>query len=172
MVMMASMQSMSLPPIPHDNNCRHRRSCSRNRTRSDAGIGPRRPRRQGLGDPPASAPHRACCWQVERSFRFWKLVVQEFGMPGTLARHPANVVAHAETTAPEPRQSETLVECTRLMDRCMPGTSSVIKNFVCATLEKHFTIRTDSIRANNESRLIGDWWVYGEARYGERKANR
>ncbi|HEY8007425.1 MAG TPA: hypothetical protein VIE66_11660 [Methylocella sp.] len=30
--------------------------------------------------------------QDERSFRFWKLVVQEFGLPRTLARHAANVV--------------------------------------------------------------------------------
>jgi mannose/fructose/N-acetylgalactosamine-specific phosphotransferase system component IID len=54
-------------------------------------------------------------------------------------------VAHAETTAPEPRQSETFVECTTLLDKCMPGTSSVIKNIVCTMLEKHFTIRKDSI---------------------------
>ena len=45
-----------------------------------------------LGNAPAFAPHRTCCGQVERSFRFWKLDVQEFGLPGKLARQPANVV--------------------------------------------------------------------------------
>jgi hypothetical protein len=83
-----------LPSIPHDNNRRHRRSRSRNRTWSDAGVGPRRLGRQGLGDAPAFAPHRACCGQVERSYRFGKLAVREFGLPRTLARHAAKLRYH------------------------------------------------------------------------------
>jgi hypothetical protein len=55
------------------------------------------------------------------------------------------VHAHAETAPPDPRKSDTFVECTTLMDKCMPGTSSVIKDIVCAALDKHFKIRKDSI---------------------------
>ena len=51
-------------------------------------------------------------------------------------------VARAETAPPPaPRKSDTFVECTILMDKCMPGTSSAIK----AALDKHFKIRKDSI---------------------------
>src|SRR5450631_182248 len=35
-------------------------------------IAPRIMNALAIVDPPASAPHRACCWQVERTFRFWK----------------------------------------------------------------------------------------------------
>jgi hypothetical protein len=55
------------------------------------------------------------------------------------------IVARAETAPPDPRKSDTFVECTTLMDKCMPGTSSVIKDIVCAALNKHFKIRKDSI---------------------------
>jgi hypothetical protein len=54
-------------------------------------------------------------------------------------------VARAETAPPAPRKSDTFVECTILMDKCMPGTSSAIKDIVCAALDKHFKIRKDSI---------------------------
>jgi hypothetical protein len=37
------------------------------------------------------------------------------------------VHAHAEAARPDPRESEnnTFVECTTLIDKCMPGTSSI-----------------------------------------------
>jgi hypothetical protein len=55
------------------------------------------------------------------------------------------VYVHAETAPPDPRKSDTFVECTTLVDKCMPGTSSVIKDIVCAAVENHFKIRKDSI---------------------------
>jgi hypothetical protein len=55
------------------------------------------------------------------------------------------IATHAETAPPDPRKSDTFVECTTLMDKCIPGTSSVIKDIVCAALDKHFKIRRDSI---------------------------
>jgi hypothetical protein len=57
------------------------------------------------------------------------------------------VHAHAETARPDPRKSEnnTFVECTTLIDKCMPGTSSITKDIVCAAVEKHFKITKDGI---------------------------
>jgi hypothetical protein len=57
------------------------------------------------------------------------------------------VHAHAEEASPDPRKSEnnTFVECKTLMDKCMPGTSSITKDIVCAAVEKHFKIRKDDI---------------------------
>ena len=52
---------------------------------------------------------------------------------------------HAEAARPDPPKSEnnTFVECTTLIDKCMPGTSSITKDIVCAAVEKHFKIRKD-----------------------------
>jgi hypothetical protein len=57
------------------------------------------------------------------------------------------VHAHAEAARPDPRKREnnTFVECTTLMERCMPGTSSITKDIVCAAVEKHFKIRKGGI---------------------------
>ena len=57
------------------------------------------------------------------------------------------VHAHAEAARPDPRKSEnnTFVECTTLIDKCMPGTSSITKDIVCAAVEKHFKITKDCI---------------------------
>jgi hypothetical protein len=71
-------------------------------------------------------------------FRFGELL-------GVSALTVIGIAAHAETAPPDPHKSDTFVECTILMDKCMPGTSSIIKNIVCAALEKHFKIREDSI---------------------------
>ena len=61
------------------------------------------------------------------------------------------VHAHAEAARPDPRKSEnnTFVECTTLIDKCMPGTSSITKDIVCAAVEKHFKIRKDGISCKN-----------------------
>src|ERR1700730_18872127 len=61
------------------------------------------------------------------------------------------VYAHAEAARPDPRKSEnnTFVECTTLIDKCMPGTSSITKDIVCAAVEKHFKIRKDGISCKN-----------------------
>jgi hypothetical protein len=57
------------------------------------------------------------------------------------------VCAHGEAARPDPRKSEnnTFVECTTLIDKCMPGTSSITKDIVCAAVEKHFKIRKNGI---------------------------
>jgi len=57
------------------------------------------------------------------------------------------VHAHAETASPDLRKSEnnTFVECKTLMDKCMPGISSITKDIVCAAVEKHFKIRQEGI---------------------------
>ena len=55
------------------------------------------------------------------------------------------VYAHAEAARPDSRKSNTFVECTTLIDKCMPGTSSIIKDIVCAAVEKHFKITKDGI---------------------------
>ncbi len=57
------------------------------------------------------------------------------------------VQVHAEAASPDPRKSEnnTFVECTTLIDKCMPGTSSITKEIVCAAVEKHFKITKDGI---------------------------
>jgi hypothetical protein len=61
------------------------------------------------------------------------------------------VYAHAEAARPDQRKSEnnTFVECTTLIDKCMPGTSSITKDIVCAAVEKHFKIRKDGISCKN-----------------------
>jgi hypothetical protein len=61
------------------------------------------------------------------------------------------VCAHGEAARPDPRKSEniTFVECTSLIDKCMPGTLSITKDIVCAAVEKHFKIRKDGISCKN-----------------------
>ena len=58
-----------------------------------------------------------------------------------------SVHAHAEAARPDQRKSQnnTFVECTTLIDKCMPGTSSITKDIVCAAVEKHFKITKDGI---------------------------
>ena len=57
------------------------------------------------------------------------------------------VYAYAEAARSDPPKSEnnTFVECTTLIDKCMPGTSSITKDIVCAEVEKHFKIRKGGI---------------------------
>jgi hypothetical protein len=55
------------------------------------------------------------------------------------------VHAHAEAARPRKSENNTFIECTTLIDKCMPGTSSITKEIVCAAVEKHFKIRKDSI---------------------------
>ena len=51
------------------------------------------------------------------------------------------VHAHAEAARTDPRKSEnnTFVECTTLIDKCMPGTSSITKDIVCAAVTISFS---------------------------------
>jgi hypothetical protein len=57
------------------------------------------------------------------------------------------VHAHAETAPPDPSKSDnnTFVECTALIDKCMPEISTVTKDIVCSAVENHFRIKEDSI---------------------------
>jgi hypothetical protein len=86
--------------------------------------------------------HRHTCVLIFR-MRFRHLGISALIVIGCLMA----VHAHAEAARPDPRKSEnnTFVECTTLMDKCMPGTSSITKDIVCAAVEKHFKIRTGGI---------------------------